>query len=134
MAAGERAAEPLAELSHYVVARPIYSEAGFQDENERRPPLPPTLRERAQAACRWVPGGGPARSWGPPPTPEVPRGLPAPRGGGGWPGVRRPLRSPAAPRGFCCLRRARTRAHVGGFLQEVASGAAGGAQGSISAS
>uniref|UniRef100_A0A8C3BE33 Solute carrier family 26 member 4 n=1 Tax=Cairina moschata TaxID=8855 RepID=A0A8C3BE33_CAIMO len=51
MAAGERAAEPLAELSHYVVARPIYSEAGFQDENERRPPLPPTLRERAQAAC-----------------------------------------------------------------------------------
>uniref|UniRef100_A0A672UJ01 Solute carrier family 26 member 4 n=1 Tax=Strigops habroptila TaxID=2489341 RepID=A0A672UJ01_STRHB len=52
MAAGERAVEPLAELSHYVVARPIYSEAGFQDENERRPPLPPTLRERAQAACR----------------------------------------------------------------------------------
>uniref|UniRef100_A0A8C6K7H0 Uncharacterized protein n=1 Tax=Melopsittacus undulatus TaxID=13146 RepID=A0A8C6K7H0_MELUD len=38
MAAGERAAEPLAELSHYVVARPIYSEAGFQDENERSPP------------------------------------------------------------------------------------------------
>lgn len=54
MAAGERAEEPLAELSHYVVARPIYSEAGFQEENERRPPLPPTLRERAQAACRWV--------------------------------------------------------------------------------
>uniref|UniRef100_A0A8B9MMW5 Solute carrier family 26 member 4 n=1 Tax=Accipiter nisus TaxID=211598 RepID=A0A8B9MMW5_9AVES len=52
MAAGERAEEPLAELSHYVVARPIYSEAGFQEENERRPPLPPTLRERAQAACR----------------------------------------------------------------------------------
>ncbi|XP_029870410.1 pendrin isoform X1 [Aquila chrysaetos chrysaetos] len=52
MAAGERAEEPLAELSHYVVARPIYSEAGFQEENERRTPLPPTLRERAQAACR----------------------------------------------------------------------------------
>ncbi|NXW03873.1 S26A4 protein, partial [Fregetta grallaria] len=52
MAAGERAEEPLAELSHYLVARPIYSEAGFQEENERRPPLPPTLRERAQAACR----------------------------------------------------------------------------------
>ncbi|XP_064905099.1 pendrin isoform X1 [Columba livia] len=52
MAAGERPEEPLAELSHYVVARPIYSEAGFQEENERRPPLPPTLRERAQAACR----------------------------------------------------------------------------------
>lgn len=63
MAAGERAEEPLAELSHYVVARPIYSEAGFQEENERRPPLPPTLRERAQAACRWVaaPGGRPVR-------------------------------------------------------------------------
>uniref|UniRef100_A0A8U7MVV3 Solute carrier family 26 member 4 n=1 Tax=Corvus moneduloides TaxID=1196302 RepID=A0A8U7MVV3_CORMO len=52
MAAGGRAGEPLAELSHYVVARPIYSEPGFQEENERRPPLPPTLRERAQAACR----------------------------------------------------------------------------------
>ncbi|XP_054034535.1 pendrin isoform X2 [Dryobates pubescens] len=52
MAAGERTEEPLAELSHYVVARPIYSEAGFQEENERRPPLPPTLRERAQAAFR----------------------------------------------------------------------------------
>ncbi|GAB0175762.1 pendrin [Grus japonensis] len=52
MAAGERAEEPLAELSHYVVARPIYSEASFQEENERRPPLPPTLRERAQVACR----------------------------------------------------------------------------------
>ncbi|XP_075285168.1 pendrin isoform X2 [Opisthocomus hoazin] len=52
MAAGERAEEPLAELSHYVVARPVYSEAGFQEENERRPPLPPTLRERARAACR----------------------------------------------------------------------------------
>ncbi|XP_071280002.1 pendrin isoform X2 [Agelaius tricolor] len=52
MAAGGRASEPLAELSHYVVARPIYSEPGFQEENERRPPLPPTLRERAQAACR----------------------------------------------------------------------------------
>ncbi|KAM6293070.1 pendrin isoform 2-T2 [Porphyrio hochstetteri] len=52
MAAGERAEEPLAELSHYVVARPIYSEAGFQEENERRPPLPPTLRDRAQVACR----------------------------------------------------------------------------------
>uniref|UniRef100_A0A8C3TKE6 Solute carrier family 26 member 4 n=1 Tax=Catharus ustulatus TaxID=91951 RepID=A0A8C3TKE6_CATUS len=52
MAAGGRAAEPPAELSHYVVARPIYSEPGFQEENERRPPLPPTLRERAQAACR----------------------------------------------------------------------------------
>ncbi|KAM6384982.1 LOW QUALITY PROTEIN: pendrin [Alca torda] len=51
-AAGERAEEPLAELSHYLVARPIYSEAGFQEENERRSPLPPTLRERAQAACR----------------------------------------------------------------------------------
>ncbi|OWK52852.1 Pendrin [Lonchura striata] len=52
MAAGGRASEPPAELSHYVVARPIYSEPGFQEENERRPPLPPTLRERAQAACR----------------------------------------------------------------------------------
>ncbi|XP_071590009.1 pendrin isoform X3 [Heliangelus exortis] len=52
MAAGARAEEPLAELSHYLVARPIYSEAGFQEENERRPALPPTLRERAQAACR----------------------------------------------------------------------------------
>uniref|UniRef100_A0A8C5JAZ5 Solute carrier family 26 member 4 n=1 Tax=Junco hyemalis TaxID=40217 RepID=A0A8C5JAZ5_JUNHY len=36
MAAGGRASEPLAELSHYVVARPIYSEPGFQEENERR--------------------------------------------------------------------------------------------------
>lgn len=60
MAAGGRAAEALAELSHYVVARPIYSEPGFQEENERRPPLPPTLRERAQAACRWVRAAGTA--------------------------------------------------------------------------
>ncbi|OXB60539.1 hypothetical protein ASZ78_007442 [Callipepla squamata] len=51
MAAGARAEEPLAELSHYVVARPIYSEAGFQEENERLPPPPPTLLERARALC-----------------------------------------------------------------------------------
>ncbi|XP_031455254.1 pendrin [Phasianus colchicus] len=51
MAAGVRAEEPLAELSHYVVARPIYSEAGFQEENERLPPPPPTLLERARAVC-----------------------------------------------------------------------------------
>ncbi|XP_015706904.1 pendrin isoform X2 [Coturnix japonica] len=51
MAAGVRAEGPLAELSHYVVARPIYSEAGFQDENERLPPPPPTLLERARAVC-----------------------------------------------------------------------------------
>lgn len=76
MAAGERAAEPLAELSHYVVARPIYSEAGFQDENERRPPLPPTLRERAQAACRWVPGGARHGAGGRPPPPRSPAGSP----------------------------------------------------------
>lgn len=64
MAAGERPEEPLAELSHYVVARPIYSEAGFQEENERRPPLPPTLRERAQAACRCVAAPGAVRGAG----------------------------------------------------------------------
>lgn len=59
MAAGVRAEEPLAELSHYVVARPIYSEAGFQEENERLlPPPPPTLLERARAVCRWVWAGG----------------------------------------------------------------------------
>ncbi|XP_065597642.1 pendrin [Cyrtonyx montezumae] len=51
MAAGARAEEPLAELSHYVVARPIYSEAGFKEENERLPPPPPTLLERARALC-----------------------------------------------------------------------------------
>ncbi|KAK2514130.1 hypothetical protein Q9233_015104 [Columba guinea] len=64
MAAGERPEEPLAELSHYVVARPIYSEAGFQEENERRPPPPPTLRERAQAACRCVAAPGAVRGAG----------------------------------------------------------------------
>lgn len=58
MAAGVRAEEPLAELSHYVVARPIYNEAGFQEENERLPPPPPTLLERARAVCRWVGGWG----------------------------------------------------------------------------
>ncbi|XP_064361793.1 pendrin isoform X1 [Dromaius novaehollandiae] len=51
MAAGERAAEPPAELSHYVVARPIYSAAAFQEQHERRPPPPPALRQRVQAAC-----------------------------------------------------------------------------------
>ncbi|XP_072190218.1 pendrin [Excalfactoria chinensis] len=51
MAAGVRPEGPLAELSHYVVARPIYSEAGFQEENERLPPPPPTLLERARAIC-----------------------------------------------------------------------------------
>lgn len=67
MAAGVRAEEPLAELSHYVVARPIYNEAGFQEENERLPPPPPTLLERARAVCRWVGGGGrrPRSSAGP---------------------------------------------------------------------
>ncbi|XP_074872475.1 pendrin [Carettochelys insculpta] len=49
MAAGGRAARP--EPGRYVVARPIYSELAFQEENEKRAQLPPTLRERVQAAC-----------------------------------------------------------------------------------
>ncbi|KYO38616.1 pendrin [Alligator mississippiensis] len=51
MAAGDRAEAPAGEPGPYVVARPVYSEAAFQEEHERRPPLPPTLRERAQRAC-----------------------------------------------------------------------------------
>ncbi|XP_067420096.1 pendrin [Emydura macquarii macquarii] len=51
MAAGGRADGPLPDLGPYVVARPIYSEPAFQEENERRAQLQPTLRERVQSAC-----------------------------------------------------------------------------------
>lgn len=78
MAAGGRAAEPPAELSHYLVARPIYSEPGFQQDNERRPPPPPTLRERAQAACRWVRAAGGAGGSRPEPTDPARAGMGCP--------------------------------------------------------
>nr|XP_014427657.1 pendrin [Pelodiscus sinensis]XP_025039034.1 pendrin [Pelodiscus sinensis] len=51
MAAGGRAAGPLPDLGRYVVARPIYSEPAFQEENEKKVQLQPTLRERVQGAC-----------------------------------------------------------------------------------
>ncbi|TFK06895.1 D(1B) dopamine receptor [Platysternon megacephalum] len=39
------------DLGRYVVSRPIYSETAFQEENEKRAHLQPTLRERVQGAC-----------------------------------------------------------------------------------
>uniref|UniRef100_A0A8C0GGK8 Solute carrier family 26 member 4 n=1 Tax=Chelonoidis abingdonii TaxID=106734 RepID=A0A8C0GGK8_CHEAB len=45
MAAGGRQAGPSPDLGRYVVSRPIYSEAAFQEENEKRARLQPTLRE-----------------------------------------------------------------------------------------
>ncbi|XP_050781509.1 pendrin [Gopherus flavomarginatus] len=51
MAAGGRQAGPRPDLGRYVVSRPIYSEAAFQEENEKRARLQPTLRERVQGAC-----------------------------------------------------------------------------------
>ncbi|XP_032650737.1 pendrin [Chelonoidis abingdonii] len=51
MAAGGRQAGPSPDLGRYVVSRPIYSEAAFQEENEKRARLQPTLRERVQGAC-----------------------------------------------------------------------------------
>lgn len=133
MAAGERAAEPLAELSHYVVARPIYSEAGFQDENERRPPLPPTLRERAQAACRWVPGG-PGTELGAAPHP---RGPPRAPRTARW---RRVARGEAAPEesgsasGLLLPAKGSDAGTRGGIPAGGGVWGIGGAQGSISAS
>uniref|UniRef100_A0A8C8SLM2 Solute carrier family 26 member 4 n=1 Tax=Pelusios castaneus TaxID=367368 RepID=A0A8C8SLM2_9SAUR len=50
MAAGRRADGPVPERG-YVVTRPVYSEPAFQEENERKVRLRPTLRERVQAAC-----------------------------------------------------------------------------------
>ncbi|XP_053107607.1 pendrin [Hemicordylus capensis] len=41
----------LPDLSRYVVARPIYNEPTFQEENERKLVLSKTLRERVQKAC-----------------------------------------------------------------------------------
>ncbi|XP_065260816.1 pendrin isoform X1 [Emys orbicularis] len=51
MAAGGRQAGPMPDLGRYVVSRPIYSETAFQEENEKRAHLQPTLRERVQGAC-----------------------------------------------------------------------------------
>ncbi|XP_053874721.1 pendrin [Malaclemys terrapin pileata] len=51
MAAGGRQAGPMPDLGRYVLSRPIYSEAAFQEENEKRAHLRPTLRERVQGAC-----------------------------------------------------------------------------------
>ncbi|XP_069705845.1 pendrin [Phaenicophaeus curvirostris] len=39
-----------AEPGRYVVARPVYSAAAFQEDNERLPPPPPALRERLRRA------------------------------------------------------------------------------------
>ncbi|XP_030400712.1 pendrin [Gopherus evgoodei] len=51
MAAGGRQAAPRPDLGRYVVSRPVYSEAAFQEENEKKARLQPTLRERVQGAC-----------------------------------------------------------------------------------
>uniref|UniRef100_A0A8C3TC40 Solute carrier family 26 member 4 n=2 Tax=Chelydra serpentina TaxID=8475 RepID=A0A8C3TC40_CHESE len=51
MAAGGRPAGPMPDLGRYVVSRPIYSEPAFQEENEKRAQLQPTLRDRVQRAC-----------------------------------------------------------------------------------
>ncbi|XP_048692278.1 pendrin isoform X2 [Caretta caretta] len=51
MAAGGRQAGPMPDLGRYVVARPIYSEPAFEEENKKRAHLQPTLRERVQGAC-----------------------------------------------------------------------------------
>uniref|UniRef100_A0A803T2Z1 Solute carrier family 26 member 4 n=1 Tax=Anolis carolinensis TaxID=28377 RepID=A0A803T2Z1_ANOCA len=51
MAAGGGADGALPELGRYIVARPIYNEVNFQEENERRLVVPKTLRERVQKTC-----------------------------------------------------------------------------------
>ncbi|CAM5085545.1 unnamed protein product [Eretmochelys imbricata] len=51
MAAGGRQPGPMPDLGRYVVARPIYSEPAFEEENKKRAHLQPTLRERVQGAC-----------------------------------------------------------------------------------
>lgn len=56
MAAGGGPDGPLPDLHRYVVARPIYNEPTFQEENERRLVLSKTLRERVHKACRSASG------------------------------------------------------------------------------
>ncbi|XP_066489470.1 pendrin [Tiliqua scincoides] len=51
MAAGGEPDGVLPDHSRYVVARSIYNEPAFQEENERKLLLSKTLRERAQKAC-----------------------------------------------------------------------------------
>ncbi|KAM6437532.1 pendrin [Liasis olivaceus] len=51
MAASGGADGGLPDLGRYVVSRPVYSEAAFQEENERKLGVPQTLRERLQKAC-----------------------------------------------------------------------------------
>ncbi|XP_054844570.1 pendrin [Eublepharis macularius] len=51
MAAGGRTDGALPDLRRYVVARPIYNEPSFQEDNESIPGPSTTLRERAQKAC-----------------------------------------------------------------------------------
>ncbi|XP_042324613.1 pendrin [Sceloporus undulatus] len=51
MAAGGGPEGALPDFSRYVVARPIYNEVNFQEENERRLVVPKTLRERVQKTC-----------------------------------------------------------------------------------
>lgn len=121
MAAGVRAEEPLAELSHYVVARPIYNEAGFQEENERLPPPPPTLLERARAVCRWVGGGGgraPPRGR----EPWEPRGARRDRHG-----TARRCRCPPARLGFSSRQSVWAQSHTRRFPKVMEFGAPTGA-------
>lgn len=52
MAAGGEPDGVLLDHSRYVVARPVYNEPTFQEENEKKLVLSKTLRERVQKACR----------------------------------------------------------------------------------
>ncbi|XP_062990994.1 pendrin [Elgaria multicarinata webbii] len=51
MAAGGGIDGALPDLGRYVVARPIYNEPTFQEENERKLVVSKTLRERVQKTC-----------------------------------------------------------------------------------
>ncbi|KAH0616500.1 hypothetical protein JD844_027643 [Phrynosoma platyrhinos] len=51
MAAGGAPDGAPPDLGRYVVARPIYNEVNFQEENERKLVVPKTLRERVQKSC-----------------------------------------------------------------------------------